>query len=353
MSKNFHRRHDIDWIRVIAIALLLIYHSSISFQPWGSIVQFIQNEESLDSVWIPMSMVTVWRIPILFFISGIGVFYAMKKRNLISLLRERARRILIPFFFGYFVLVPIHFYLFQNYYDIDLTYLPGSGHLWFLANIFIYVLLLSPLFFWLKSNYDNIIIRTTRKLLKNPIGVYVFLLPFIIEVLLVKPKQFTLYLFTKHGFWLGLLAFYFGYLFVEIGDELWKRLAKLKFINLILAFILFIIRWMFYEFRAPVFLISVECILWIFTIFGMGFTYLNFENKTVTYLSRAAYPVYIIHMIFQYSFAYLIFPLEVKPEFKYPILVIMTIGSSVSSYEFVINRNKFIRPFFGLNYKKK
>jgi len=29
-----NRRYDIDWLRVIAIGLLLIYHIAIGFHPW-------------------------------------------------------------------------------------------------------------------------------------------------------------------------------------------------------------------------------------------------------------------------------------------------------------------------------
>lgn len=83
-----NRRYDIDWLRVIAIGLLLIYHIAIGFQPWGVLIGFIQNNESLESTWIPMSMLNVWRIPLLFFVSGMGVCFAIRKRNWKQLLLE-------------------------------------------------------------------------------------------------------------------------------------------------------------------------------------------------------------------------------------------------------------------------
>jgi len=61
------RRHDIDWLRVIAIGLLLIYHIAIIFQPWGLFIGFIQSEESVKTLWTPMTMLNVWRIPLLFY----------------------------------------------------------------------------------------------------------------------------------------------------------------------------------------------------------------------------------------------------------------------------------------------
>lgn len=73
------RRHDIDWLRVIAIGLLLIYHIAIIFQPWAMFVGFIRSTESLEKLWTPMTMLNVWRIPFLFYVSGMGFYFAMKK----------------------------------------------------------------------------------------------------------------------------------------------------------------------------------------------------------------------------------------------------------------------------------
>ncbi|MBT6472399.1 MAG: acyltransferase family protein, partial [Candidatus Marinimicrobia bacterium] len=89
------RRHDIDWLRVIAIGLLLIYHIAIIFQPWGLFIGFIQSEESVKTLWTPMTMLNVWRIPLLFYVSGMGLYFAMKKRNWKQLLLERTKRIIL------------------------------------------------------------------------------------------------------------------------------------------------------------------------------------------------------------------------------------------------------------------
>ncbi|MFK7953754.1 MAG: acyltransferase family protein, partial [Ekhidna sp.] len=88
------RRYDIDWLRVIAIGLLLIYHIAIGFQPWGVLIGFIQNSESIEAIWTPMSMLNIWRIPLLFFVSGMGVWFAMQRRSWKELLMDRAKRIL-------------------------------------------------------------------------------------------------------------------------------------------------------------------------------------------------------------------------------------------------------------------
>src|SRR5213596_90701 len=102
-----NRRYDIDWVRVIAIALLLIYHVAIGFQPWGIMLGFITSQKTWGSLWTPMTMLNVWRIPLLFFVSGMGVYFAIQNRNWKQLLQERASRILLPLVFGMFAIVPI------------------------------------------------------------------------------------------------------------------------------------------------------------------------------------------------------------------------------------------------------
>ena len=115
------RRYDIDWLRVIAIGLLLFYHIAIGFQPWGSLILFIKNDETNELLWKPMMMINYWRIPLLFYVSGMGLYFAMRKRNFKQLLIERSKRILLPYIIGMVCIVPLHMLLWQNYYMQDLS----------------------------------------------------------------------------------------------------------------------------------------------------------------------------------------------------------------------------------------
>ena len=137
---NTERRHDIDWLRVIAIGLLLIYHIAIIFQPWAVFIGFIRSTKSMESLWYPMTLLNVWRIPLLFFVSGMGVYFAMQKRNVVQLLMDRGKRILLPYLFGIVAVVPLHFFIFQDFYGQQLNYFVHPSHLWFLGNLVIYIL---------------------------------------------------------------------------------------------------------------------------------------------------------------------------------------------------------------------
>lgn len=348
MNSITNRRYDIDWLRVIAIGLLLIYHIAIVFQPWGVLIGFIQSTETTEAIWIPMAMLNVWRIPLLFFVSGMGVCFAIRKRNWKQLLMERTWRIGLPFVFGMLAVVPIHVLLWQKYYHQDLTYSPNPAHLWFLANIYIYVILLTPVFFYLIKNEKARINRWLKNLYRNPVGFLPIIGLFVLEAVLVKPEPYELYAMTWHGFYLGLLAFFFGFTFILHGEIFWSTILKWRWLFLSAGLVFYIVRLLQFELAAPGYLISIESNMWIFAVFGFAYKYLNRPGKALTYLSHAAYPVYIIHMAFLYLASYLILPLDLGLFLKFILIVAFTFIGCFITYDLLIRRINFLRPLFGL-----
>nr|WKN39942.1 acyltransferase family protein [Tunicatimonas sp. TK19036] len=346
-----NRRYDIDWLRVIAIGLLLVYHIAIGFQLWGVMIGFIANKNPWPSLWIPMMMLNVWRIPLLFFVSGMGVYFALRRRNWKQLITERANRILVPFLFGIFFIVPLHIFIWQNYYNMDLSYNYNPGHLWFLGNIFVYVVVLSPVFFYLKNNEEGVLAQGIKKILSTPLGLIPVIAAFMMEVVLVNPTPYELYAMTWHGFFLGLLAFFFGFCFVLSGPPFWEMMLKWRWLFLVVAAALFAVRLTQYPQPASNYLVSVESNAWILAVFAFGYRYLNHPSAALSYLSQAAYPVYIVHMVFLYLGSWLIFPLNIPAPLQFGLLVVFTVAGCFGMYELIIRRVNFIRPLFGL--KKK
>lgn len=225
-----------------------------------------------------------------------GVYFAIQRRSWKGLLLERTKRILLPFIFGMLLIVPLHMWLWQFYYNQDLSFIINPAHLWFLGNIFIYVLIFTPLFFYLKSKRDSRIFSIFNKLMASPLVLLVLMIPFILEAKLVQPENFELYAMTPHGFWLGMVAFLTGFLCVYSGQNFWQNVTKLRWATLAIAFTLYLLRLQGVTSELLNYLIPVESNLWIYTVFGFGHKYLNRPSKTLAYLSSAAYPIYIIHM---------------------------------------------------------
>lgn len=344
------RRYDIDWLRVIAIGLLLIYHVAIGFQSWGIMIAFITTEKPWAALWMPMTMLNVWRIPLLFFVSGMGVYFAMQQRNWKQLVTERTFRIGLPFVFGMFAIVPLHLLLWQRYYKMELNYVYDPGHLWFLANIFIYVLALSPLLFYLKKNETGKAVGVIKKIFSHPLGLLIVISAFIAEVVIIKPVPYELYAMTWHGFFLGLLAFFFGFCFMLSGPAFWQMLVKWRWMFLSVAASLFALRLFYFGMTTPNYLVVTESQTWIYTLLAFGNKCLNRPGKALSCLSQAAYPVYLLHMIFLYLGSTLIFPLPMAMPLQFLLVLLFTVGGCFTAYE-IIRRVRFLRPLFGMGVK--
>ncbi|HEY5919563.1 MAG TPA: hypothetical protein VIU13_19220, partial [Chryseolinea sp.] len=102
--------------------------------------------------------------------------------------------------------------------------------------------------------------------------------------------------------------------------------------------------------KTPVYLLVVESDAWIFSVFAFGHKYLNKQSKALTYLSEAAYPVYILHMIFLFLGSWLIFPLELPAPQKFFAVLLFTFAGCFSSFE-AIRRVNILRPLFGMRMK--
>jgi len=342
------RRYDIDWIRVIAIGLLLVYHVAIGFQPWGMMIGFITNDRPWASLWLPMTLLNVWRIPLLFFVSGMGVYFALRRRSWAQLVRERAQRILLPFVFGMVAIVPIHVYLWQRYYAFEVGYVPGPGHLWFLGNLFCYVVILLPIFYCLKRREGQRRPKWITSGCRTPLILLPIYALFVAEVLIVRPVPFELYAMTWHGFAIGLLAFCCGFLFVWCGAPFWQMLLRWRGLFVVVAAGLFMLRLIFFQSMAPTYVVAIESISWMLTIFAFGYRYLNRPSRALSYLSQAAYPVYIVHMMCLFLASMIVFPLPLAVPLQFILVLLLTAAGCFAMYELLIKRIGILRVLFGL-----
>jgi hypothetical protein len=293
------------------------------------------------------------RIPLLFFVSGMGVFFSLQRRTWLQLLGERTKRILVPLVFGSIAIVPIHYYIYAEYYSEQFSYVPNMGHLWFLANIYMYVLWSLALFYFTKEYQNSRFLDLLRRLIERcSFSVYLLAIPYILQALTIPADvPYSLFFDSRVGLLLGTIAFLLGFTFVALGEVAWKAFSKIKYYSLGLALVLYMNRLLVYDTHGPHILTSIESISWVIAIFGLGYTYLNRSNKILSYLSPAAYPIYIVHMIFLYLGAYFIFPLNLNPWVSLLLITLSTFVGCFFSYE-ILRRIFFLRLLFGLKSKK-
>jgi len=345
---DWQRRYDIDWLRILAMGMLIIYHGAISFQPWANIIFFMQNEDSLQGVWVLMEMFNIWRIPILFMVSGMGLRFAIERRSWQELLKDRAIRILLPLAFGFFCICPISSFLWMKFYGREAIYFPNPGHLWFLAKIFLYVLLLLPLLAYLKNHPDNWILGALGRVLRRPWMLGISALLLMLEAWVLDPEFYSFYVLTPHGFWLGMVCFATGFVFISLKGVFWQAVVGIRWATLSAAVLLLVMRLVVLSEAVPNMLIAVESMAWMLAILGFGAVHLNNPSDRLAYLSEAVYPLYIIHMPVQFGISLYLLPLAMPAFLKLVLLIAGTFGISALMYEYAIKKLKWIRPLFGL-----
>jgi hypothetical protein len=162
-----------------------------------------------------------------------------------------------------------------------------------------------------------------------------------------------MYAETWHGFALGFLCFFFGFFFMYVGKPFWTNVLKWRWLYLGVAAILFTVRFTQFASEAPGFLMVLESNSWIFAVFGFCHKHLNKPSKLLSYLSPAAYPVYIIHMIVLYGASVLVLPLKLPVYVSFPLIILITFMGCYIIYEFLIRRINLLHPLFGLKWNFK
>src|SRR3972149_848451 len=85
-TKTVHRRYDLDWLRVVAFALVFFYHSSRFFDSgWWH----IKNSTSSPLVDILKEIFDLWGMPLIFVISGASIYFALRPGGAGRFLRGR------------------------------------------------------------------------------------------------------------------------------------------------------------------------------------------------------------------------------------------------------------------------
>ena len=171
------RRCDLDWLRVLAVLLLVPYHSAIIFSslPQTQVVYVYDSQHGL-LLMKTVDFMYLWHMPLLFVVAGAASWFALGFRSGRRYLGERVDRLLVPLLFGMIVLLPPTLYLwtrtvprlaarfptffqfYPHYFVPDLADLTGRTqgswtpqHLWFILYLLGYSALALPIFQYLRG----------------------------------------------------------------------------------------------------------------------------------------------------------------------------------------------------------
>jgi surface polysaccharide O-acyltransferase-like enzyme len=389
-NENRTRLHYLDWIRVLAIFGVFIFHTA---RPFDFIDWAVKNSELSLPATIFVVFLYPWGMPLFFMISGAGTYFALKRRSYTQYTVERVKRLLIPYIIGSMLLTPI-----QGYYEIihkklysgtffdfithgkvlqyfivrfrDVGWNPrifgaGGFHLWFLGFLFLYSLMAIPIFRWLSSENGSRFTDFLVKLVSKPVGIILWVIPLSLTQIVLNPY------FPIQNDWADFLYqflfFVYGYIlfsdqrFLKALKKDWWLILFLSFISsvLILSTVssgftdsisvpqnltALLIRWGVY---------SINSWAWIISLIIFGMRYLDYENNWLKYLKQAVMPFYLIHHPVIIAIAYYVVQWDTSTVIKILSVICGSFLTTLGIFELLIKRISPLGNLLGLKHNAR
>jgi glucan biosynthesis protein C len=368
--KKSVRYYDIDWLRVLGMVGIFLFHNARFFNDgdWH-----VKNFELDFGMSVFVEILNHFIMPLFFVLSAIAIFYALKKRSNAGFMRERVARLLIPLGVGVFSHIMLQVYIenvthgqfagsfwqfipryFEGWYGFGGNFAWMGLHLWYLLMLFLFSGLMLPVFQWLRRSPAF----TTRlaDLAGRPFGLYLFILPiFLMEILVsLSPETVGRRDFGGWSPLTYLVFFVIGYLLVT--DERYRpAIEKARYVSLALSLSTVVEAYILLAEIGvsglhPGYLAvrSVNAWAWLLTFLGFASRYLNFSNRFLKYANAAVLPFYILHQTVIVSIGFFIkdWHWAVLPKFGF--LAVTSFTLIMVLYEFVVKRIGVLRYLFGM-----
>ena len=368
------RHFGMDWLRIAAFALLILYHVAMVFAPWSWVVK-----APVTYAWLipPMALLTPWRLALLFAVSG----YASRKLldrggDIGDFLMSRHLRLLVPLAFGMAVLVPVEMWVrvretgyvggYLHFWAVDYwrwgdfhgRSFPSWEHLWFVAYLWAYTVVLSGIVALAGTGWSERALAWLahgRRLLWVPIAVLVIAK---LALMFVVPERQGL--FTD---WAGHAEYgaMFGFGFAAAGTvapwPMMLRIARPAVIVATLAGAVVVgIELAFPADTVPPHLWAAidraarMAMAWsvVLLCFHAAERWLNRDHRWRRPLAEAVFPAYIFHHPALVIAAWTTVGLGLPPLAEFALLLAVTAGASAAACR-VGRRIAWLRPLVGLS----
>ena len=377
------RQTYLDWLRILSIIGVLFFHSAMPYVAEDN--WHIKNHETSNLMMESNHFLHLFRMPLLFFISGTVSYYMMQRRSALSFIGLRFRRLFVPLLVGMFIIVPPQIYMewlnkgftgtFWQFYKTVFNFVPypkGSfswHHLWFIAYLFLYDILFAPLFAWMISP-KSIGLKNKLAYLANGKWIYLITIPGIIWYGIFSHEfPETNDLFHDYCYFIYWLFFLMAGFICIMQPKLMDSLERNRRFALTIGFLslLFLnyLRWNkiepgyeYWPFHDALFTNLFRALYplvgwsWVLALVGYGKKYLNYKLKILDYLNQAVYPFYILHQTVIVVLTYYIVQTQNESILsKYLYTVGITFFITVGIYHLLIRPYALTRFLFGMKPK--
>lgn len=372
-----NRRYDLDWLRVIAFALLMLFHAGMLFSTWFWHVKNLETSNAFDSV---MRFVHQWRMPLLFFISGSAVWFAMERYSTWNYFRERHQRLLLPLLFGMLLIVPPQVYCERLYYQQQYnsfwdfyrtiftsgSYPQGNlswHHLWYIPYIWTYSMVMLPVCLWLRTRAGRALLAHVLDRVARPWALFLLCIPSALSDVLLRPfwPEDANNLFGDWGNFAHKLCFFMAGFVLASSTPVYDAIAAHRRKFLLAGVVGFGIQQALRNANAhfsPAALAGARLLnnlqIWMCLLVALGYgrRYLSFNHPFLRYANEAVYPFYILHQTVIIILGYQVVDANWGIGLKFPVVVAGTFLFTWGIYALAIRPWNLLRVPFGMKWLK-
>jgi hypothetical protein len=370
VTKDQVRRHDIDWLRVLGMMTIFLFHCARYFDndDWH-----VKNPQLSEGLSIFVGVVAQWIMPLFFLLSALGVTYALRNRSNREFLSERTRRLLIPFIFGVLFLIPHQVYIervthnqfsgsfidflpryFEGWYAFGGNFAWMGLHLWYLGMLFVFSLITLPLFRGWQREPGQLRLGLNR-LLSKPGAILLAAIPMALFELTANISPDTIGR-RDFGGWspLTYLALFIVGYWVARHDELQEAIYKHRWWAAGLAVLATSIGYFILDSGASSFSVAFSILrgfntwFWLVGILGIGRQFLNFRNRYLEYANQAVMSFYILHQSVIVLVGFWILEWQMGVFLKFLMLGSISFVLIMLIYEFIVRRISILQILFGM-----
>lgn len=368
------RYHDLDWLRVFATLVVFVYHAAkpFSFDAWH--IRNARLSPGLDA-WA--GFLGVWIMPVFFVLSGMSIALSLRSRSARQFVRQRIVRLVIPLVFGIFVLSPPQVYVermsYGQFEGSFLQFLPhyfngpylGYGqsgnfawtgvHLWYLLLLFVYSLLMLPLFLALGREAARVPLARLGAWLEKPTALLLPAVPLMVLSAALNPSGLGTRILGEWNVFIYLTLLVYGFVMIsalQFHATPYRYRGLTFLVGLAAGLITSALDGAAYGTAGFVVGQAARGLVgWCLTVvlFGLFYPLRQRTMPFLRYVSEMALPFYMLHQPVIILIAYyLVLPTDFPPFAKYVFLIVTCLPVVVVTYELLVRRLNVLRMLFGL-----
>jgi hypothetical protein len=340
----------LDVLRTFTIGLVVFHHVTLLYTAQFQFVnKFVRNPvpDKFNILFLLLMFLISGSMlnAIMFFIAGYFVFASYEKRGVRAFVKDKIKRLGIPYLFGLAILDPVTLFIARLSWDKNVRlghfwikefFLPKTIsplHLWFIGILLIFFIVFTPLLAWLKKKRNQ---ETRRKNCPRTLIYILFLfVTFAVYFCLnifYKPYNFlSVYIVNFPAVMLPIYAGYFllgiyasrhGWFNSENKECIFSWAAAFV-ANTVLYFGTLVIADIEPETNHPLLAFATNGMLFsgVFLLITVFRKYQNKTSSIKAWLSRNSYGAYIVHYLIVFGVVYLMLEIPMPVIAKYIIQI--------------------------------